>query len=1315
MRALYVMFMAMLVMAIATSVVSAQQSAAAISAPATAATPTVIAPATAAAPAAAVPAEAPPATAEPVTSTPPVSSLQGILDAARKLAAEKGKKPGDPKAAQPAKANPAEAAQKQAEEQKRQMRLQRLQQTPFDRRPSAILKAWAEDPAKKVAETPTTPGKPTPPKDEIQEEITKFQRAVTLGQWDEVKKYLASLPEADAKSVYQHLLQVLANAQQQQGQPQQAQIMQMGNGMFGNMAMQQQQADPRAINETPSFRFQDVIGLAEASPTEPDAAVVAPLGRILVIATKSGNDIVSFMEQARAHIDGPGEGKRFNQRLAARILDSAGESVRAIAFLPAIDEARDKKDVEGLNLLASHFMAMNAKEGKLEDIEKAWQATQSALGIDEAKPEEKQKSLRRAVELAPRVRKELGQQWLDDSFTTHAERGKDLLASIGSFASQSRQNQANNAAERLNTLKFQSTVTETLLQKTPDLATEWSAPLSILAQNWLREAELSFRLDTSSQSGPNMQRDIYGNIFYSSDPDQEMRRMNQGGFAPISIRDVLKVRPSDAWLLRIDPALRPSLSEILAKLHLKIHKEDDAFPFIREVATKDPARGKQLAEEFVRIWTESHDPNKAKNKRNPYIWFFGFEQRADGIPLTRSKQERNLKELAILVQRLKELNVGEINQSLLTGAFMSSHSSAEVYRLETIEEVFGSIDGLKPRTLAALLQRMRGNLATVWRMPAEQEKNKTNRRQKDIEAEVRRGYEVAMAVTDKATKEHPEDWSLQLAKATLLHDRNDYEQELSRSTDYAATRRAALDEFHKAAKLYVAGVDKMPENERTTEPFDIWFYASLGACDLGQVNEEKRPALEQFKLIRETMKSLPGETAEWHMASFANSLFTRMSSAKPVIKVRYLKAGFEIVGDHERAAEAKDVLNYYNDIVTEIKLETVIDGSDVVGHGKPFGVFVNMKHTKEIERESGGFKKYLQNQNSGQNYYYNYGRPLEDYRDKFQNAATQALDEQFEVLSITFNHEDTTSKSAKEDGWRVTPYCYILLKAKGPEVDKLPQLQLDLDFLDTSGFAVIPISSAAIPIDARPDKSTARPAGNIKVTQTLDERQAKDGKLILEVKATADGLVPALDDLVTLAPAGFEVAKMEDRGVSVVEFAKEAGDTRVSSERLWQIEFKTAANATLAPKEFTFALPQDDENQMTYQRYDDADLVPAAQLISLEKTYKVTNYQRFVWLAAAIVGVAALFFAAWRFLRRQRPTVSRGIAIPDPLTPFTLLGFLRQIDTASGLSTDHRMSLATTIEKIERYYFADSVGEAPDLRSIAETWGRYHRQDASAS
>jgi hypothetical protein len=177
------------------------------------------------------------------------------------------------------------------------------------------------------------------------------------------------------------------------------------------------------------------------------------------------------------------------------------------------------------------------------------------------------------------------------------------------------------------------------------------------------------------------------------------------------------------------------------------------------------------------------------------MFMFGFERKAESIPLTRSKQERNLRELADWVRKLHALPISPVDEKLLAQAFTTSHSTAEVYRLEAIDSVFGSTHDLKPETLAELVQQMRTNLAGVWRQPDVQEQNKTRRRERDIRAEVLRGYEVARGVIDRGLKEHPDDWSLVLARASVMHDENDYRQEIDPNLEFTKHRAAAFEGF----------------------------------------------------------------------------------------------------------------------------------------------------------------------------------------------------------------------------------------------------------------------------------------------------------------------------------------------------------------------------------------------------------------------------------------------------------------------------------------------------------------------------------------
>ena len=209
-----------------------------------------------------------------------------------------------------------------------------------------------------------------------------------------------------------------------------------------------------------------------------------------------------------------------------------------------------------------------------------------------------------------------------------------------------------------------------------------------------------------------------------------------------------------------------------------------------------------------------------------------------------------------------------------------------------------------------------------------------------------------------------------------------------------------------------------------------------------------------------------------------------MSPIPPELKFRYLEKGFEVVGDHPRAWEAKELYQYYKDLIGEIKLGLRLDGDEKVGTDL-FGIYIDLIHTAEIEREAGGFSKYVQNQKQ-MRYSYNYGRPDQDYQDKFAEGVQAAQEEYFDVQSITFMSTDgMESRPTNLPGWRVTPYAYVTLQAKGSEKDRVPPVAIDMDFLDTSGFVVIPVESTELVIDCKTEP-TIRPFDALEITRTLD-------------------------------------------------------------------------------------------------------------------------------------------------------------------------------------------------------------------------------------
>jgi hypothetical protein len=1229
---------------------------------------------------------------------------------------------------------PVDAAKANEAEQKKQQRMQKIQQLAFDRRPSSILKAWATPREVALAETEKDgtnqqPGvmqvnqvvrrggpqavivqgpsggqgsSPDPSKpDPFDRELKGFARDVTLSDWPAVKAFLARLEKDEGKAAYDHLLQALASGQVGGPGMMPGQVQMMNNGM--PMQVQPQQI----MMERNVFANQDVISLAWIAPHGLEKERIDNLGQILRQSTDLGHTVEDFVSRARVELKKPPKVAALNERQVAKLLFGAAHAVEAGQFLPGPEKAVKDHDREALNLLARYYLALHDRDKKSTQLEQAWKVTQEALARGKVDREQQDEAVRRAVELAPKVKEELGRTWLEASFTERPDRGMEIIAAIGAATAGGMQTHPFDADYRTKSIELQKMAVDALLRTAPARGKEWAPSLALLAEGWLKEAEFSHKFDFSTSLGPRMQFDPYGNIYYSNwDMSPQLMMQRQGNMPRALLTgDVVKNRPGDQWLALLNEGIKPRFATVFAQLYLKVNEEEKAFPYIEKLSATHPRQAKELAEEFLKTWTKNHDPNSQQLRRSRFFYIYGFESRAEGIPLTRSKQERNLVELAGWVKRLKSLPIGELDEKLLTGAFTACHSSAEVYRLDAINKVFGSFDALKPVTLAELIQQMRGNLIGVWRRPDEQEKQKTKRREKDIRAEVLRGYEVARAVVDQGLKRYPDHWALVLARASILHDENNYRQELEKSSQFAPRRQEAFAEFQKAAKLYTAATPGLPQDEQNTQVFEIWFSAGLGACDLQHITEETLADERQPPLIRQSLLSLKGEDRERHMSTFANALFTHLNSVKPSVKVRYLKGGFAIVGDHPQAHDARKVYDYYKDLVTEIKLEAIVDGSDIVGHEKPFGLFVNIRHTREIERESGGFGRYLQNQNNSGYFYYNFGRPLENYRDKFQEIVKQALQEQFEVVSVTFQDEKVNSRATGEYGWRVTPYAYLLLKARSPKVDKIAPLRLDLDFMDTSGYVILPIESPPIAVDAKPASGSVRPAQKLQITQSLDERQAKDGKLILEVKATALGLVPDLDKILDVQAPGFEIEKIDDQGVSVSKFDPDSEATLVDSERTWLVHFRGAPIENEAPKTFRFASAKGDGTQLVYQRYVDADLAKVGPEVTLEARYGQPTYAWAWWAGGALLlSVLALFALIALVRSRPRRVESARFLMPEVVTPFSVLGLLRSIEHQNGLPAPQMQELSSSIQQLEHHYFAGSNGSQPDLKTIAETW-----------
>jgi hypothetical protein len=137
---------------------------------------------------------------------------------------------------------------------------------------------------------------------------------------------------------------------------------------------------------------------------------------------------------------------------------------------------------------------------------------------------------------------------------------------------------------------------------------------------------------------------------------------------------------------------------------------------------------------------------------------------------------------------------------------------------------------------------------------------------------------------------------------------------------------------------------------------------------------------------------------------FANQLFTRMSAVKPQIKYRYLEAGFAVVGDHPQARRGEEGVGLLPGPAARAAPRGGRRRPRPRSAPQPFGVRVDIVHSPEIERESGGFAKYATNQNNAA-VRLQLRAPARELPRSVPGGRERALQENFEVLSVTFNGE----------------------------------------------------------------------------------------------------------------------------------------------------------------------------------------------------------------------------------------------------------------------------------------------------------------------
>jgi len=1172
-------------------------------------------------------------------------------------------------------------------------RLQALLKLKFDRTPTSILNAYSAQFDNPNAST---------------NEVERFQQSVIRGDWQAVGDFLRALPKEHGQKVYRHLLQQLPNAERPSAQT---------PGMPASVPVGGQpiRVNPNqpgpAMLASPTLVLDDVLALAEIAPEEFTDEDAKALGQILGRMLARGDALESLLPKLQTGVKHLGGHTPEGRARAAEMLLAAGRLTEAATFLAPLASARENLDWRALEQHALDLASRGRKEHDHKLLAQAWEVNQFILSRPNVAATNRLPALQRCLELLPELSAATGTNWLRERLRDTPAGGLAVLAMVNERVQDGMAGRDLELRQR--NLELQKQAVDTLLAVREPTEAYWRTALNLLAQNWMREALWS-KQNYRPQNENGMQYDPYGNVIgYRNYPPNY--NPNQNPYLPIE--PLLAAAPDGSWQRQLDGGLRPGLLALQADLNLKTETPDQALPLIALLAPMQPEAATDLANAFLRAWAEHQQPDRNQQTMGRYyvngVMYYGGNPYGgqQGIPLTRAKQVRNLQELSGLVRRLQAMPLRPLDDDALVSAFAAAHSPAEVFRLEDIQAVFGERSRIKPDLLAGLAQTMRERLAQQWRQPRIQQDAKTHRDDKQIAAEILRGYEVVQDLIAEALQRDATNWRLTLARAATLFDLAEFQY--GKKVDlavYVEKRDEAFNDFARAAKLYAEALPRLEEREETPLVYQQWFNANLGASDLSYVTRQQEPETNQLRRVQTAIASLPGAAAARHLAAFAKQLDQQADRLRPELKPRYLRAGLMIVGDHPDAAEARKLVTYYDDLLRELELVVRLDGDAIVGHSQPFGVFIALRHTADLEREAGGFGRYLRNNKSANPYYASpYGQPSRrNFPEDFEQQVREKLADHFEVKTVTFLDEKVKSRGYGRDGWRETPLAYLLLQAKDGAVDQLPAFHMDLDFLDSRGQVVLPVQSSVTLVDARPDRVAARPAAELEITEILDDRELAQGKIALEIKATAHGLVPNLTELVHTNFASLRLGEMSDPGPAIARLDAEADELAPVSERNWRLQFNVADDAP-SPLTFKFPEPVSANIKPVYKRYADADLVEVPPMLALAGV-PLRPRPLWQWLALAAVFIVAIGGAAW-WLRRRQPARIANLpryTLPEPVSAFSLIALLRRMDADSTLpwAEADRVELGQDIRRLETHFFnRRQNGEPdPDLAGIGRRW-----------
>ena len=1103
----------------------------------------------------------------------------------------------------------------------------------------------------------------------------RFLLRFVTGDWGKIREELTQMPPELARKIYDKLLADLTEKQK------------------------------------PNVRLEDVIGLADAVPGEFTNDNVRKLGQLLGIAVPVSESywLVDRLQKGTGKLGGGDPARRL---LAARVLIAGGFKDLARTYLPPTAQLEKIADEGVRNELTSFVATQQEREtSQRAQVQRIWDENIRDVlepSTVKAKAWEKTKS----AQAIAKVMTQVPQTTLAPVITELVKNNPDgAVRLVSALQRKVHTERSGDVAGRTENVVTQANLAALISDLVKPGEQPWAQILELMADHWASEAEGTFTMKTSGSSQK---------------------------FVPAE--DLLPAAPAGKWAAALPAAARDRVDVGLSRLILTGANFDQAADRIVEIGKRSAGTGAALAEDFLSIWAKTHNPQIPEPLRKK----FGLPEDAR-IPVTPIMMEKNIESLARIMALFRAAGLAPKDYGKVVAAFDLAYSNAETYRTSHIEKVFGPMDKMDEPLFFLILSRMNANLGERWRKMDVQVAGLTRRDETQTLELVRAGYATALQLIDGWLAGHADSSRALTLAGTLLMDWGDFEyfQELlssdrkKRMAGYKEKNLQAQEYFNRGAAAYGKQVPKLTPGDYSVDAYLAWFNGLLGIGSNAQVNLSKAMNRAALTKIREHLTALPEKAAKAHISQFAKIVNARLADEKEPLhedlKYRYLASALVITKDDPFTLGAEKRVAYFDELLSEVRLQTRVDGPNTVGRDQDFGIIVSIIHTEAMGRAA-KFGQYLTNDLNAGLTKPKKGSPLvkkmraaQGPRDELELNITEALSPFFDIKSITFATPDVKPRASAQPGWEETVLAYLHVRAKDASVDKIPPVQLELKFVDLSGPITIPAESAETVIKVATDSAAPRPASQIEITQTLDTRQLPiNGALTLEVKATSTGLVPDLENLLDVAANKSAIGIKNinpHEGLQVTELNTWGDQVAPRSERLWTISLDgDAVRAADAPMEFRFPPPKMKDATVAYQTYTDMNLTALPQpvvqigrpLAPGETAVSRARMPYYVWGGAALASILVVGLIALLSRRKgggERPLRARDVFhMPGHVDGFAVVALLRRLDTSPlvQLKEPQHAELQSDLKRVEHACFGagKSTMSETDLRSVASKWLR---------